>query len=318
MKKYSFLLLSTLLLFACQPTASWQTIHLKTMGTTGVVKFYTTNESSHYQQAIDSILLHLNQSLSTYIDTSTLSFFNQNKISLQEAQKDIHFAFNYKKANEIQEKTNGFFNPAIFPLVNYWKVQNQNTESYQLKIDSTIVDSLVQSINATNQKKKLDFSAIAKGYGVDLVSQFLAQNQIDRYMVEIGGEVRCKGKNARNKTWKIGIEEPNETTRRLYKSLEINNKAMATSGNYRNFKILDSGQKIVHIINPKTGYPEISNLLSATIIANTCAEADAYATACMAMGTKKCLEIVKQQNLECLLLYSNEKGEIEVVEVLFE
>ena len=283
------------------------------MGTTGTIK-YINEIPVDYQTEIDSLLIAVNMSLSTYIDSSTISKFNKKEISLIEAAKsDVFFKGNLIAALKVAEETEHLFNPAIMPLVNYWKVQNKQKESFQLTVDSLFIDSMVQFINTPRTtNKQLDFSALAKGYGVDIISLFLEEKGIENYMVEIGGEVHCKGMNLKNKTWKIGIEEPNEKERNLYQIVEIKNKSMATSGNYRNFKVLDSGQKIVHIINPKTGYPEISNLLSASIITDNCMEADAYATACMVMGTEKCFDfILSQKKLECYLIYSDKEGNLQ-------
>lgn len=285
------------------------------MGTTGTIKYISKKQN--FQKQIDSILVDVNMSLSTYIDSSVLSLYNTRKISLEEALKDEYFNFNYNTSQNIWQKTNRKFNPAIMPLVQYWKVQNKSKNSFALTIDSLYIDSIVELINkddifSRNYKSSLDFSAIAKGYGVDIVANFLANKGIANYMVEIGGEVNCKGKNANNEFWKIGIEAPNEQERKLFDVAILENKSMATSGNYRNFKILDSGQKIVHIINPKTGYPEMSNLLSASIIADKCSIADAYATACMVMGKDSCYDfIISEPNLECYLIYSDKEGNLQ-------
>ena len=124
--------------------------------------------------------------------------------------------------------------------------------------------------------------------------------------------MHCKGKNEDGNFWRLGIEEPNEETRSIYEVVQLENRAMATSGNYRNFKVLENGQKVVHIINPKTGYPEISNLLSASILADDCMLADAYATACMVMGVDTCFQFVlNHPSLDCYLIYTDENGNLQ-------
>jgi len=298
------------LLFACQPSQNENLVQVSTMGTSGTIK-YITEKPIDFQKEIDSLLLDVNMSLSTYIDSSTISRHNQNPLDL--SISDAHFQKNFIVSKRVFLETNSAFNPAIMPLVAYWKVQNKSENSFDLKPDSLLIDSLVQFINHQDLRTKtLDFSALAKGYGVDLVANFLESKGITNFMVEIGGEVNCKGKNINGEYWNIGIEEPNEAERNIFEVVHIKNVSMATSGNYRNFKILDSGQKIVHIINPKTGYPEMSQLLSASIIANNCMEADAYATACMVMGVDTCFDfILKMPNLECYLLYSDENGKIQ-------
>ena len=310
MKTFSSFLLLFILLYSCKPSLVEQEILVETMGTTGSIKFLNS-KSTNFQHEIDSLLLDVNLSLSTYIDTSSLSLYNRGLTELP--LQDLHFVKNYNMAIKVWNASNKAFNPGVLPLVNYWKVQNKQTESYALSIDSAYIDSLLQIVNADKAWKQIDFSAIAKGYGVDVVAHFLETKGIANYMVEIGGEVICKGKNKDNAIWKIGIEEPNEEKRAIYQVINLDNAAMATSGNYRNFKILDSGQKIVHTLNPKTGFPEVSNLLSASIIADNCMEADAYATACMVMGVDACYDmILKNKNLACYLLYSDTNGKTQV------
>ncbi|MGB1019289.1 MAG: FAD:protein FMN transferase [Chitinophagales bacterium] len=311
MKNLFYLLLITLV-FSCKPSLKENLVQVSTMGTSGSIKYITETPIS-YQKEIDSLLLDVNMSLSTWIDSSIISKMNRNQMKFKIAMLDSHLNRNESVSSRIKRETNGSFNASIMPLVNYWKVQSKDAESYRLEIDSLIIDSLVKHINYGSPFiKTYDFSAIAKGYGVDVIANFLSEKGIKNYMVEIGGEVNCKGKNINNEYWKIGIEEPNEEARNIFEIVQIKDAAMATSGNYRNFKVLDSGQKIVHIINPKTGYPEISNLLSASIITNNCMEADAYATACMVMGLDTCYDfILKNPDLECYLLYSDENGEIQ-------
>lgn len=312
MKQISFF---TVILFflSCKPSVHENIVKVSTMGTTGSIK-YISEMPVNYQKEIDSLLLDVNMSLSTYIDSSTISKFNKKEISLIEAlDSDAYFRRNHTTAMKVATATNKSFNPTIMPLVNYWKVQNKQEDSYHLTIDSLMIDSIVAFINTPGlRNKQLDFSALAKGHGVDIIALFLDGKGIKNYMVEIGGEVNCKGTNHKNEDWKIGIEEPNEKERNLFAVVKVKNKSMATSGNYRNFKVLDSGQKIVHIINPKTGYPEISNLLSASVITDNCMEADAYATACMVMGTEKCFDfILSQEKLECYLIFSDEEGNLQ-------
>lgn len=309
-KKFIFLFLIGLFL-SCEESMQENIVHVKTMGTTGTIKFISSKKQN-FQKEIDSLLLDVNMSLSTYIDSSTLSKFNSYE-DRNNAKKDEHFRKNYHIARLIWEKTNRTFNPGIYPLVQYWKVQNKEENSYSLKVDSAIVKSIVWHVNFKKFYlfKKLDFSALAKGYGVDVVAEFLEEKGIENYMVEIGGEVHCKGVSLKKQIWKIGIEEPNEQERKLFDVVSLKDKSMATSGNYRNFKVLDSGQKIVHIINPKTGYPEISNLLSASVITDNCMEADAYATACMVMGVDTCFKfILSEPDLECYLIYSDKEGNL--------
>jgi thiamine biosynthesis lipoprotein len=322
------LILSIFLLFACKPTSKQYTaeIQFETMGTFGIVKLVRDSleiNQDELSKGIDSLLLQVNMNFSTYIDSSLISRFNavdSGTIEINVAFADLIYA-----AEDYMIRTNFAFNPKILPLVRYYGFGDKiGTGS----IDSLYVDSLLEIMGTYINKDmqlneeigevfkyrpfQLDFSAFAKGYGVDVIAQYLENYGIQNYMVEIGGEVHCKGKNADGNIWRLGIEEPNEETRSIYEVVALNNKSMATSGNYRNFKILENGQRVVHIINPKTGYPEISNLLSASIVADDCMSADAYATACMVMGLDTCFQfLISHQELEGYLIYSDENGTLQ-------
>ncbi len=328
MKHFTLIILACLSLFACKQTPKTQTAEIKfeTMGTFGTVKIVSDSldiDEAQIANNIDSIFIDFNMSLSTYIDSSLLSRYSQGEeIVWDEYLNDV-----IGKSEEITFLTKGTFNPKGKVLFEYWQY-------LEGEIDSSFIDSLVIEIvdfydmdtilrinpitleaEKTAVKiapRNMDFSAIAKGYGVDVIANYLASLGYTNYMVEIGGEVVCRGVNATGDLWRLGIEEPNEEVRSIYEVVALNNQAMATSGNYRNFKVLESGQKVVHIINPKTGYPEISNLLSASIIADDCMSADAYATACMVMGLDTCFQFVlNHPELECYLIYSKENGELQ-------
>lgn len=159
-----------------------------------------------------------------------------------------------------------------------------------------------------------DFNSIAKGYGLDLVSRFLDSKGVENYLIEIGGEVKVKGTKPTGKLWTVQLDNPNtDGTRSAYTYLQLTNKAMASSGNYRKFRIGPDGEKYVHTINPKTGFATESNLLSATVIADLdCADVDAYATAFMAMGLEKTIDFLKDKaRLKVILIYVNSEGELD-------
>ncbi|MCB9257041.1 MAG: FAD:protein FMN transferase [Chitinophagales bacterium] len=322
MKKLLFFLL--VLLLACKQSAKQYAaeIHFETMGTWGTVKLVSDApiQDTELVQAIDSILVDVNMGLSTYIDSSIISRTNRTGYWMEEGEElhQKHFERNLTRSLEIMNATQGAFNVFIKPLVDFWGFGAFDQRNLAAK-DSMSIDSILQCMAAidilvrdTSGCLQLDFSAIAKGYGVDQVAYYLDSLGISNYMVEIGGEVNCKGKNAEGIYWRLGIEEPNEEERAIYEIVSINNKSMATSGNYRNFKVLENGQKIVHIINPRTGYPEMSNLLSASILADDCMTADAYATACMVMGLDSCYEfVIRHPELECYLIYSDAEGNLQ-------
>lgn len=323
MKKLVFIVL--LGLVACQsPEAEKQAIQLtfETMGTYGMVKYLEEAEvdTDSLLMQIEQVLVDVNMGVSTYIDSSIISKSNQSGYWVNEGNEihRKHFENNLFRSLEVMEETAGSFNVYIKPLVDYWGFGDYDQRNLQEK-DSAKVAALVECMQNVDLLKtdsamcyQLDFSAIAKGYGVDEVAKVLESSGIANYMVEIGGEVKCKGVNAEDVAWRVGIEEPNEEERIIYEIVSLPNKAMATSGNYRNFHILENGQKVVHIINPITGYPEASNLLSASIIAEDCMSADAYATACMVMGTERCYEfVVNHPGLETYLIYSDEEGNLQ-------
>ncbi len=282
------------------------------------VKYLEANGQS-YQTEVDSLLIAFNNSLSTYIPNSEISRFNNNDSIRFESQ---YLQEILTKSKEIYEITSGAFDPTVGPLVNAWGF---GPGSEQNLLDSATVDSLLMTvgfdkIDFDDQSASkpagdlfLDFSAIAKGYGVDVVSEFLESKGIANYMVEIGGEVRCKGKNSTGRNWLIGIDDPNvaQNERRLKATVYIENMSLATSGNYRNFYIKD-GQKVSHTISPFTGYPVEHSLLSASVFAKDCMSADAYATGFMVMGYDQSLKIIQQSdNMEAFLIYSDAKGEIQ-------
>ena len=162
----------------------------------------------------------------------------------------------------------------------------------------------------------LDCSAIAKGYGCDVVARLLSKKGINDYMIEIGGEIVTKGINQKQQPWRIGVNKPTEdslnTNQELQTVLNVTDIAMATSGNYRNF-YYKNGKKYAHTIDPKTGYPVQHSLLSATVLAKNCATADAYATSFMVMGLEKAKEILRQHSeLMAYLIYTNDDGKTEV------
>ncbi|MCB0410235.1 MAG: FAD:protein FMN transferase, partial [Flavobacteriales bacterium] len=174
----------------------------------------------------------------------------------------------------------------------------------------SINDSLVMKINPGTM---LDFNAIAQGYSVDVLALFLEEKGIENYMVEVGGELRVKGVNKNDTLWRVGIDKPieNNRERELQAIISLENSSLATSGNYRKFYEKD-GVKYSHTINPLTGYPVQHSLLSVTVIAPTCALADAYATAFMVLGLEKSKQIVENNpDLEAFFIYSNEKNEME-------
>lgn len=283
---------------------------------------YINEDGKNYQRAIDSTLIAIDNSLSTYNKKSLITKWNQsddgNDVILDELFIDVHLA-----SKEVYEKTNGAFDPTVAPLVNLWGFGFENKDV----INANIIDSTLKFIGyhqldfLQNEKKliktqpkiMLDYNAVAQGYSVDVLGKILEKRGIVNYLIEVGGEMKAKGVNMQDTLWRIGVDKPlpNLATRELQAIVHLNNKSLATSGNYHKFYIKD-GKKYAHTINPKTGYPIEHNLLSATVIADKCAIADAYATAFMVIGLEESKKILSENNnLDALLIYSTEKGNLE-------
>lgn len=302
---------------------SYSSISGETMGTYYSI---TYSDAQDLKPKIDSILIHFNQSLSTYFPSSTISRINQAEKKYCIDSEDKYFIHSFAKAREISIATDGALEPTIMPLVNYWGfgygTRAQVETPNQSKIDSLLILMGMDkfSINTIdgktcvskeNSKSQIDLSATAKGHGVDVISDFLESLNIQNYLVEIGGELRTKGVSTRKKEWLIGISKPSKDAgfKETEQLVNISNKAMASSGNYRIFyesKNID----YAHIIDPKTGMARPSDLLGATVIANTCLEADGFATACMVLGKEKAITLMNSQpHLDAFLIFASEDME---------
>lgn len=301
----------------------------KTMGTTYSVTYQDLNQVN-YKSQIDSLLEAINQEVSTYIEDSDISTFNKSekKYTFLASEKP-HFTTNLLKSKPIFEKTNGNFDPTVMPLVNYWgfgytekrTINNADKAKITELLESVGLNKLYVKVNGDNiaitkpnPAAQLDFSAIAKGYAVDVIGHFLISKGIENLFIEIGGETFCKGKSMRGDLWALGINTPSRDAKLtdIKQIVRLTNKGLATSGNYRNFHTAEDGSIYAHTINPKTGFPEKSNLLSATVIADNCMTADAYATAFMVMGKDKAIELVERMpKIELFLIYGDENGEMQ-------
>lgn len=227
-------------------------------------------------------------------------------------------------AQKVSQDTDGAFDITVAPLVNAWgfgfKTGDQPSVASIDSLMSTVGYNKIslkgRQVFKENKNTMLDCSAIAKGYGSDVVAAFLKKRGIENFMVEIGGEVVTQGISEKRVPWRIGVTKPTEDSLsigdELQTVLNVTNKAMATSGNYRNFYYKD-GKKYAHTIDPKTGYPVQHSLLSATVLANNCATADAYATSFMVMGIEKAKAVLdRHPELMAYFIYSDKKGELAV------
>jgi len=278
---------------------------------------YLSENGENYKSQIDSILLEVDSSLSIYKDYSLISKLNKR----ENINTDTLFNTVFLGAQKVFVESEGNFDCSVSPLVNAWGFY-KNKFGDSLVIDSAnfrkilsyvgfdkislIADSLVLP-----KGMSLDFNSIAQGYTVDVIAQFLESQGDSNYLVELGGELLAKGKNAEGDVWRVGIDKPTEDIdeqERFQFILDLENKALATSGNYRKF-YEKNGVKYAHTINPFTGFPAQNRLLSVTVIHDNCMLADAYATAFMVMGVKQSKQFTKTHSeIEIYLVYTAKDG----------
>jgi FAD:protein FMN transferase len=316
----SAVLAAALLLSHSRKKGPYVSIAGFTQGTTYHIT-YESRAGEDYKNAIDSLLADFDHSLSTYDPNSIISRFNRNDPTVVADEK---FTDVFNKSHEVFLKTDGAFDITVKPIVDALGFGSGR----KMEVDSAVIDSLRQYVGMEKVELKngkvikrlpqvtLDVNALAQGYSVDIAVEFLEHHKISNYMVEIGGEVRARGTNEHGEYWKIGIDKPVEGNlvpgEDLQTIIKLNDRALATSGNYRKF-YEKNGIKYVHTINPKTGYPVISNLLSATVVAEDCITADAYATAFMVIGLDRAKQFLeKNRDMEGFLIYADEKGNFRV------
>ena len=287
----------------------------------GTVYNITYQSDKNLEKEIIRELDKVDASLSPFNEKSIISKINRN----EEAVVDNYFYDVFNLAMQISEDTNGAFDITVAPIVNAWGFGFKSGSSPT----SQYIDSLKQFIGykkvrinkdkhvvKQDERIMLDCSAIAKGYGSDVVARLFDAKGIKNYMIEIGGEIVASGLSDKRLPWKIGITKPSEdslgTSNELQTILNITDCAMATSGNYRNF-YYKNGKRYAHTIDPRTGYPIQHNILSATVIAKSCAQADAYATSFMVLGLEEAKKILERHpQLLAYLIYTNKDNEYEV------
>ena len=317
--------------------SNFYTIEGFAQGTTYQIKY----EASHdlkIKREIDSLLQDFDWHLSTYLDSSLISDFNNADVQFYCQIVSGIIANCFSESRKIYEVTDGAFNPAVYPLVDFWGFYDMANKEHQptrheidsilkfVVFDSTAIqliqnkwvdtDKLMANeLCKVDARLKLDFNAIAQGFSVDLIGFFLHYRGVENYMVELGGEVKCRGENAYGNLWKIGIDRPTDeasaSARVLNAAVLLDNKGLATSGNYRKFYELD-GVKYAHTIDPRTGMPVSHSLLSTTVVSEKASVSDAYATAFMVLGveeTKLFLEKHEELDLDVYLIYANANGE---------
>lgn len=302
------------LLWSCNPNAKLVKNHNigNALGTTYSI-IYLYDEELDFQHEIDSVFQVVNQSMSTYIPNSDISKINDGDSTLV---VDQMFKEVFELSSRVHKASNGYFDPSIGVLADAWGFG----PGEQIELDSLKVDSLLNYVgwnrvklntNGTVTKQKpnirFDFNAVAKGYAIDRLGAMLTSKGVKDYLVEVGGEVLAKGINEiSGKNWTVGIDKPNDLiSRGAAAIINLENNALASSGNYRKFRIdPETGEKYVHSINPKTGYTKNSKVLAASVIANDCATADAYATAFMVMNLESSIVLLENSKaLEAYIIY---------------
>lgn len=321
MQKIS-LFLSILFLISCSDKEDrYQKISGNAFGTTYNIT-YKDSQNKNFEKQIDSLVYLVNKSMSIYLKNSDISKINQGDTSII---IDAYFKDVFLKSQRIFKETDGYFDPTVGVLVNAWGFGP--TTSIE-NLNAVKIDSLMQFVGFDKVKlvegkivKKhpsiyFDFNAIAKGYGIDVIGRFFESQNCSNYLIELGGEIRARGVNDLGDVWHVAIEDPNtDGTRSISEIVGLENKSMASSGNYRKFKIDENGNKFVHTINAKTGYATESNLLAATVISDLdCADVDGYATAFMAMGFEKSKSFLENHpELTAHLIYVDANGETQRV-----
>ena len=324
MKQLLSIIATIFLLASCQRDNSMEIQKTgRVQGTTYHIT-YIDSSGRDFQSGIDSVFKAVDQSVSTYNPKSLVSQINKGdtSVTMDAVLRDL-----WEKSRYIAGKTEGYFDPTVGPVVKFWGFgPDQKRVADSTKVDSLLQFTGLDKIFHNEQQIRLpdagfflDFNAIAQGYTVDLVAEMLEAEGVRHYMVEVGGEVRARGKNIEGKYWRIGIDRPTEKIdqqNRFQAIVKLKSAALATSGNYRKFWTDSaSGVKYAHTINPKTGFPAKNRLLSVSLIADKAVNADAYATALMAMGQKKALEFLeKHPQLSGYLIISDEEGNWEVIQ----
>lgn len=294
----AFLVIGTVIIVSRQQSTPYQ--HDRGM-VFGTVYHITYQSSKSLQKDIEAELAKVDASLSPFNERSIITAVNENRDTVVNKMFSDVFAL----AMKISDSTNGAFDITVAPLVNAWGFgfkggampSRHQVDSLKALVGYHKVSLTNGRVSKTDPRIMLDCSSIAKGYGCDVVAKFLSAKGIDNYMVEIGGEIITRGISEKRLPWKIGVTKPTDDSLNVNQEIQtiinVTDKAMATSGNYRNF-YYKNGRKYAHTIDPSTGYPVQHNILSSTVIADDCATADAYATAFMVMGLDKAKAILSR------------------------
>lgn len=312
-----FLIVGSIYIIRQQNTMPYQHNTGQIFGTTYHIT-YQSDKDLH-REILQRLQL-VDQTFSTFNDESIISKINRNKpVKLNQMFIEV-----FDLAKTVSKDTHGAFDITVAPLVNVWGFGfKSGTPPTKAVIDSLRhltgyekVKLIGSKVRKQDPRIMLDCSAIAKGYGSDVVAQYLRSRDVENFMIEIGGEIVVQGNSDKRLPWKIGVTKPTDDSTQVNNELQtvlnVSNTAMATSGNYRRF-YYKNGKKYAHTIDPKTGYPVQHNILSATVLANTCAKADAYATSFMVLGLEKTQQVLQHHpDLMVYLIYADGQGKNKV------
>ncbi|MFP4064175.1 MAG: FAD:protein FMN transferase, partial [Bacteroidales bacterium] len=314
-KMYLILLIGGMILTGCGALDSGpQRVNIRgiVFGTYYSITYYEDDGTS-FEAEIDSLLQEFNSSLSFYDQKSLLSRINRN----EETRVDDFFEVVFRRSLEISRETDGAFDPTVFPLINAWGFGfSERADMTQAKVDSLLEVVGYEKIRLENghvvkedERVQLDFNAIAKGCAADMVGRLLESEGVDVYLVEIGGDLVAKGLKPDGSKWRIGLEIPAEEAdaeQQWQYFVEVNDRGLATSGDYRRYYEED-GQRYSHTIDPETGYPVDHHLMSVSVFSSDAMSADAYATAFMVIGLDEAISFVEDRDdLEAYFIFSDE------------
>ena len=302
---------------SCQPKMQKTVIQGLAQGSYYAISYYDSL-NRNFQHEIDSIFDAVDQSVSLWNDSSTISKVNRN----EDVELDAIFIDNFNIAQQAAELSNGYFDPTISPLVAAWGFSYKNGDSITPQLTDSLKDLVDYrkikiedgKVVKENPLMSLDFNAIAQGYTSDLIASFLSSKGIHNFLIDTGGEIMGRGGKPDGSDWIVGIEKPAanwDSERVVQERLFLRDKGLVTSGSTRKY-VERNGKRYSHCIDPTTGYPVEHNVLSVTVIAENSVWADALASICMVMGLEKSLEIINaRESTEAYYIFVNDKGELE-------
>ena len=304
-----------------------QTFYGQALGTSYSIKYVgDQSKVGKFQSGVNSVLDRIDQAMSTYLKRSELNKFNEAAVGESfHMSDDLYYVVSL--AQSVSRKSGGAFDITVEPLVDLWGFGPSDRpdivpDKEELsKAFDMVGYSALQLNDATHTvikaaPREIDLSAIAKGYAVDKVAEYLDSLNLTSYLVEVGGEMRLKGSKPNGDAWRVAIETPESGARGVYRILPLTDHAIATSGDYRNYFEVN-GKRYSHTIDPKTGYPIDHPLVSASVIADNCAVADAWATAMMVLGTEQALALAEKEQLPVFLIEKTDAGFKEYKSALF-